>query len=814
MILRKFIGWCIVFGSLFIGLRGLDLSAHGAEGIKLTQSRSAQSQLRIDHWAANGWIVEQSDRRIEIRFPGLTRPIDTSAQLFGTLASRIAGISSTVRGTDTVLTLTLRCGCSIAVTGQAGSAVVIDVIDPEPSAGVIASSGAAPRTAPLPVRKYAKAADADADNAPLDVDAARQRLMEQLLKAAEAGLVELRPDPDAPATLRPQGGETITEAMTEGEPDKPPQPSAGTEETDAPGTPEIGDRKPPAAPAELVSDPPVDEGAKKKARNAAVDVVQFTPRCFADEAFSLPDPLTDASFSKQLSALQSDLVGEFDVVNTEKAIELVRFYIATAMTEEARLVMETFVPDHPLRPLYTEIADLLDNKPLATTASLRLPDCGGDQRLWRAMTAALDGDGKAAARDEAAADRALERLPVGLRDVVGSRIGLAAADAGAWDAARRMQAMTARSQSSDYGKSALELLLSARIAEWHGDFEDARSLLKAARAQTGYASDEAVLKLAEADLSEAALGLNTQSLRTDLGAIARFNRGTPQGHRAFELEVQFLDLAEGRDAAIDLLSHGVETGLYPGDAFAGLVSRLVEGTLYNELSRPLALIYLDDPDRYEAALNQTGFRRALIRSLVETGLASAAYGMMRDNDVNDTDLVDLLADALLASRALIEADGLLALMPESPARNQFAARVLLANGQPDQALDRLETAAKDWNASEDTQVDILDIEIAAALAEDDFDKALYAINVRLELRPDATIAEKAGLIALETGAPEIPSKARSVLEKQAPERLADLDLLFSSAAQSEDIADAATANSLIETLESELSLIEDILDDG
>ncbi len=530
----------------------------------------------------------------------------------------------------------------------------------------------------------------------------------------------------------------------------------------------------------------------------------------------MPDILDDGELTAELSARRLELMGEFDKANPDAALSLAKLYLSVGMAPEARAVLADFAGSSPPVQLYDEIARLMDGHALEQGATLWKPDCLGEQALWRSFAAARAGSHKEALQAEAASGRALERLPLYPRQVVAATIGLSAVAEGDWDTARRLEAMGKRAASSDGGGSTGPMLiLSSKLADWHGEPLRAEALLKRATAPELLTADAALIMLAERALSsEHRIGENTDALRERLGALALRERANGLGAKAFELEARLFARMARRDETIELLSHAVEAGLYPGEAHVALLSELATEPGMQELSRPLGLIYLEDPKRYEPALAQVGFRRALIHSLAELGVPVLASPVVQPGDLKDPFTATALAESYLRTDQPREAIELAQSLPDGPDKDRILGEALLASGQVQQAQTHLPQA--DALRSEDggSNVAALREHITGALNSGDVEAALAASELLLLASPSAANAEQVALLALEAGQREVPQAAAGALEMLAPERLAAIETLFTSVPQGTDANDPKAVAAYLERLEAEMSMIEGMLGDG
>jgi hypothetical protein len=439
----------------------------------------------------------------------------------------------------------------------------------------------------------------------------------------------------------------------------------------------------------------------------------------------------------------------------------------------------------------------------------------GDQALWRAHAAAREGDHAAALAAEANTGRALERLPLYPREMIAAAVGLSAVEVGSWDTARRLEAMGKRAAHGLGEASGPLLRLSSRLADWHGEKDVAKRLLRRALDSDPETSDAVLFELAERMLrSEEGLGADTAELRDRLGAMALRARGTEQGARAFELEARLNARIVTRDDTIAMLSHGVAAGLYPAHLHVALLSELATEPGMKELSRPLGLIYLEDPDRFAPALEQAGFRRAVVNSLAELGIPALSENIVRDGDLDDEPTAIALAESYLMVGQPREAIEIAQGLPEGTERDRILGKALLANGQLELAQRHLPAPSGETSEKKKAALAALRDHINGALESGDVEAALVATERLLEAAPSVATAEQAALLALEAGRNEMPAAVAQVLSELAPERQAAIELLFAPVPEGADATDPKAVAAYLERLEAEMGTIEGMLGDG
>ncbi|MEM1343270.1 MAG: hypothetical protein AAGI34_01670 [Pseudomonadota bacterium] len=613
-----------------------------------------------------------------------------------------------------------------------------------------------------------------------DLAPVRERLIRQLERAAELGLVRLQDaDEDPEVSPDPVSRET-NEAM---QADAPQAAEPAVEELAA---------------DELVASPTrASEDAKPlpaAVTSVTLALPEQAPRCYAPEAFTLPE-VAGLDPAEAIADLRSRLIGEFDYSQTETALALARLYIAYALVPEALTVLADFAPEHPEAPVLAAMAMALDGRAAPPGHALSAPACQGVQALWRALGQLAEDKPALALLSEAAAGRALQVAPVALARPLAEGLGLAAAALGDWPAAARFQARADRASLAGAPPSAAKLLLDARLARQDGDTTTALAKLRAlwAYPPTEDLKAEGLLMLAEMVLDGALADAGeTHQLRTDLAALASAHHGTSLGERAFLAEVRLSAQALGRDVGLDLLAHGHAVGLI-GEAGYGKAVRLLSG-LDDDTSEPLALAYERTPERYASAMGQAGFRQALALSYADIGLPERAEATLAPTDPIEPLLARALADAYVEAGQPSDARRLAALLPEPEARAALQARALEAEGKASAAL-----AALDPESAADKRARL-------AWAAGDWAEAAAALSERYTETPTLDIAARLAAARTRAG-------MKAPAPDEADNTAASAPALAGAPALPED-ASAEDVRSYLEGLRSEAQAIRELLDDG
>lgn len=766
-------------------------------------------------WPEQGWLVQQFGQHVEVRFPKLGRSVVVEDGLADT-DPRLADVSAVRQGNDVSLRITFGCDCTLAVTGDGGKRVVFEIIGgAKASVPIRKATGPLPNSAPMPRPNPARTPPEG--EKPLDVEQARERLMQQLMRAADAGLIKMKPDAKmadkAPADVRDiPDRKADSEAMADVGSDS----EAGSEKpANEISAEDVAKTDGPKRPSETAKSDDASEPVSPEVELDAEAERDFAARCFAPEHLTFPDPQTIDNVWAEVSRLRAALVGEFDRIDRQAALDLTRIYLALDLVREAKATVRAFLSDDPVGEAYIAIAGILDGEILPETAVLRKPGCSEEQELWRSQDMFLSNDPSGALAAIDLADRTIERLPQRLREVSAANIGMAAAQSGDWKTARALEALANRSAGALKKRSQALLGLSATLAKWNGDKRRYKSLLRKISHLGGLKGDRALINLAKAVAKdEAYLTSPLLNIRRDLGALAQRERGTDIGAEAFALEVRLSARFGAREPALDLVDFGVAQGYLEPEDRPKLIADLVGGELYAQLERPLARSYLDDPSQFEPALREPGFRQALAASMIDIGVPTLAPPILRAEDRQNAKLMTKLAAALMDAGAAEVAERYLKDVPDVQQRERMATEIRLSMGKsaPDQPVyDELPIGDEDKAAY---RLSGVEQRLDDAIARGDWKTAQQAAELKMALAPSIDAAEQLAVTALQAGGDKVPAATEEYLKKENPARLRALATLYAPNIDPRTVADRKMAEDLVDSIDAEISLIEEMLGDG
>lgn len=652
--------------------------ALGAEGGAMRGGEHADfSRLVMVIEPTTEWSLETGDGVATIRFPRRQLRFDTSAVFDRMPRERIAAVSASADGADTVVTVALACACRVSTSFVGARYLALDIGD--------ATAAAKP---PAVVAESARDRAVREERA---VATAEQILIRQIERAAGQGLVELS-DPAAPAMPEaPEAGERVAE--TGPLPRSVAHPPAETPATD---------------PIALLSDHDHIEAVTvfdrdgRAARAAAAGAPEDA--CLADDRLDIEAWAGPAPFPTQEAGLRRRLVGEFDAPDPAVVAELARLYVRFGFGAEARALLAAFGPPAPGDAgLLVDMSHVVEGLPAAADGPLAYRGaCPGRYGLWLALggRAPLFHDPAHFATVRAA----FEELPPDLRGLLGPDLVVRLVDAGRPGEARVILDVTIRAGG---GETPAIRLASARLAAVETDPASALPLLADLAGSDAPVATEALARLTGLALAER-LPVPDTTL-TDLRTAALANRGTPAEATFRTLVVRALAqrgalaeaVAEARAGMADLPDAAPEFAALIVASVAEANPAITGGAAYAETALGAEDVLAQTPPRDAA-------RRTVARTLLSLGLADAAIGLVAPAVALDDPAARLiaadasvrLADPAAALALLGDLDGADAGLIRARALalqgDNAGAQAALAAAGLDAEAARLAWAAGDW----------------------------------------------------------------------------------------------------------------------
>ena len=632
------------------------------------------SRVALDVPRLEDWTLERDGRRLTLTFPGRLLDFDTRQIAPERRISRVSAARTEIDDESTHLILSLACACEATAFEFRAGMLVID-IRPE---GDLAAAPASrtppdrPETAdaaapgPLPPPATHRVAVPE-DPGRVSIDEAQSRLLEQLARAADQGLIAFREPATADAAEpasgtaeeagAPPGAASTTRDSARDVPISGPQAAPSTAE--ATMVPPQGSAPAPDAPEPVQLDA---RTAYDPMRPPSPSIVPTVVVCPDAEALDIAQWAGAGDFHRQLAALRGTLVVEFDRPSTETAIALARLYVRHGFGREALQVLRNFAPDAPETPLLADLAAIADGDPVADEGPLAAAEsCPGAAALWRIAGGLAPFSGDVAApswREDLLG--AFAELPVDLRRLTGPALVeslIAAGQLADAEAARRLLDRA----PGDHGES--WRLTVARLARATGEGEAAERLLTAVAQSDAAEAPEGMLELA--DLLSVRDAPAPVWLVEDIALAAFRHQGTPLGRRLLTAEVRARAGNNQLAPALDLLASQLVAGRAEAeDVDAARRAVLEAAAAADNGPAAYAAALLDHAPSFGDGPDWDPARLRMAAELTGIGLANAA--------------ATLLAPVL-------NRGGEPALLA--------AARIDLALGDPKAALDRLDGVA-------------------------------------------------------------------------------------------------------------------------
>ncbi|MDF2231228.1 hypothetical protein P2H44_01530 [Albimonas sp. CAU 1670] len=413
-------------------------------------------------------------------------------------------------------------------------------------------SAATPPAAESPTPQESASSEAVA------ISEAQRRLLEQLARAADQGLVQFRDPggPDDPREARDDGHASADPAAPDPHAARDPHaPGAGA---DAPHAAEDQAQTAATPPG---PDPEVQLDARTVWDRDRKPIPRRALTC-PDDALLDPEPWRrSAEFYDRMGELRMTLMKEFDRPDPRAALDLAWLQVGYGFGAEARQTLAEFVPEVREAALLRDLAHLMDDEPPAADGPLAQgADCPGRAGMWR-LAAGMTPDA-AALQDPAWRESVLDafaELPVRLRRRVGPPLVEELTSLGELDFADAARLRLDRAPG-DHG--APWRLALGRLALARGEVERGETLLRDVSRTEGPEAAEAMLALADSLLGRR--DTLPQDLVEDIALKAFEHQGTELGRRLLVAEI--LGRA-GRDQLGEALEV-IETELFAGGARA------------------------------------------------------------------------------------------------------------------------------------------------------------------------------------------------------------------------------------------------------
>ncbi|MFN3259464.1 MAG: hypothetical protein ACE37J_02785 [Pikeienuella sp.] len=721
--------------------------------------------------SGGGFSLERSgERQVDLVAEGAEGGFDLSEVAEGGLSRRIAGARLAPESAGTRIRFLLSCDCEYAAR-MSGGVLSIDfreagaADDPEePAPQRIAGNEGrtAPRFSAPPPRRagpggapapVAAAAPRPETRAELEEEVviARQKLLEQLSRAAEQGLLEFS-SPEA-AALAPPPPDEPRRRRAEPEPEPEPEPEATPapepEPEPAPET-ALADAPPPPQPIEL----PVRArtAIDKEFRADRSETLVETAPCIADSRLD-PQGWPDAgAFQAEQAKLSATLLDEFDNPEPGAATALARLYVAAGFGAEARRLIEIYGDAVSDPSLLADLSRIVEGGiPAADGPVHAAGPCSGFTAIWYRAAGLqpppLSADAPEAARLRAAeiAEEMVARfgvMPVPLRVLLGPPLITDLVNRGEVDVARRIDLMLRRIPG-DHGP-AFDLARARLLAET-AEANEAEALLARLGGRDLPESQEALILLLDSLIERRAPVPG--DLAEALAEAAFMARGGPMERRLKIAEIRARARSEGFIAALETAREARERRPDSAVILQDAAHAVLEEASAVEAG-PLAYVRAVLAHRDDISTDMAGdeARRRIAEELTSVGLANAALAFLDP-----------------------------ALRRGAPGVRRAAARAHLALGDAEAALvalegvggaeaERLRAAAEDLAGRPEAALDRLSA-LGGAAPED---QAALALRAGAWAQASVAGAPERRLLAAFMAGEEAETALRPELEAAAP----------------------------------------------
>ncbi|MEM9010059.1 MAG: hypothetical protein AAGE18_02450 [Pseudomonadota bacterium] len=649
-----------------------------------TAEQAESSRVIVDIPPATRWSADREGRTLWLRFPRQVLEFETESSRFsftGHGTSRIATTEAMQRPTGTTLTIGLACDCSVDVRALGPRTLVVEVRDdPDRAVAPPAEDRVQDTFAPAEGRREivfvpgatdaaeappsqevdaveeppsgdAAAGDLPAQPTPPTTDpspeldtaeavrAARARLLEQLARAADEGLIEVA-EPGLP-----QADEIVA-------PPEPPIETAEIEELPS-AEPELDTQiriRRPADPLQQIS----------------IDLNVADGNCIADERLDIAGWTGSAPVAVQIATLRAGLLNDDGAPDGAAVTALARLYIHYGFGVEATALLTSFPDGVADGPLLLDLARLMDDRPGASEGPLAAAGgCGGRAALWHLLA---HPEGPADSVDNADLLASFGELPRVQRRLVGPRLVEALLDRGDVATAEGVLAVVAR-LPGPHGASFT--FAQARLAAAGGRYEEAEAAYRSLIAGDAPNAPRAMIALLESRLQRDVPP--PPELAEDLALLAYMHRGASLGVALRKAETRARAGRSELGRALDIAREAMMSDrAAAGDLRAAAHQILATAEADKIGHATYAQAVLGFADLLARDVSGDGARLVVANELTSIGLANAALTVLQPTLARDDP-----AARLAAARAYLSLDRPTRALAELNGVAEEAARPLL-----------------------------------------------------------------------------------------------------------------------------------------
>lgn len=527
------------------------------------------SRLVIQIAPDRPWEFRNSGRTAILTLPDMSAEFVTDDVFRRIPKTRIRALNGSQNGNTTRLEISLACDCD-ARAQILNDLLFIDVSDASPNTpqqptDVPAEQArqvdiAPPRRPDAPPVQdstdpveMANSVEDIAPNVPSETDPemtaadVTQRLMSQLNRAAEQGLIELADPPETKMVEAPPPEPIL--------PDTPEQHLQPVEE-DIDGLEALADRMERELgaddiggsisvriPQELVS--PMRPGTRPAATIPEdPEEEDLAAHCIDPDFLDIRDWTDERPAAVQISDLRGRVFGEFDNPDPRTALDLARVYVAHGFGMESSALIRDLNLDGIEAELLHELAKVIEGQPHIPSGLLdTAAGCGGVVAMWR--TAAIDRAETLPVPDPDSVVRFFSEMPILVRRLVGPRLIRSLMQRGQVAEANAAFAVIDRSRGP-HGDA--HELLRARLMHADGQIREAEARYNHLIQIGRFEAVEASALLTESMIARGAR--IPTSLIEDLEALAYIYRGSEEGRA---LRISEISAKAGSDRLSDAL---------------------------------------------------------------------------------------------------------------------------------------------------------------------------------------------------------------------------------------------------------------------
>jgi len=232
-----------------------------------------------------------------------------------------------------------------------------------------------------------------------------------------------------------------------------------------------------------------------------------------------------------------------------------------------------------------------------------------------------------------------------------------------------------------------------------------------------------------------------------------------------------------------------------------------------ERSDPLAVTYLENPDKFNELLEQTAFRKEIARSMIDLNIPRLATDFLRPEDFDDTQFVLDLSRALISSGDSREAVDVVNSLPDGSVKSKLLAETLLLNGAPEQAIGYLDNALLHATDTAERS-EILLNKAQAARSSGNEAVELEALEGLFSLDPTIERAHDIAMLALNQARSTIPTAVREFLIESSPEILSNIEPLFENGGIQKNLETPDAIDTYLKQIDTEEMAIQELLSNG